>query len=51
MNPIDKAENKKNVTGADSGRSNHNFQIAFDIGVFDGKIIWGSRLFTKRLQF
>lgn len=37
MEPIDEKENKKNVTGADAGHSNHNFQIAFDIGVFDGK--------------
>ena len=37
MDPIDAKENKKNVTGADSGHSNHNFQIAFDVGVFDGK--------------
>ena len=37
MEPIDEHENRKNVTGADAGHSNHNFQIAFDIGVFDGK--------------
>ena len=37
MEAIDEKENKKNVTGADAGHSNHNFQIAFDIGVFDGK--------------
>lgn len=36
MEPIDEKENKKNVTKADAGHSNHNFQIAFDIGVFDG---------------
>ena len=36
MDPIDEEENKKNVTKADAGHSNHNFQIAFDIGVFDG---------------
>ena len=32
-----KKENKKEVTGADAGHSNHNFEIAFDIGVFEGK--------------
>lgn len=35
MEPIDKEENKKNVTKADAGHSNHNFQIAFDIGIFE----------------
>jgi len=37
MDPIDEAENRKNVTGADAGHSNHNFGIAFDIGVFEGR--------------
>ena len=36
MNPIDQEENKI-VTNADAGHSNHNFEIAFDIGVFEGK--------------
>jgi peptidoglycan LD-endopeptidase CwlK len=36
MEPIDQKENKE-VSRADAGHSNHNFQIAFDIGVFEGK--------------
>jgi len=36
MEPIDQKENKV-VRNADAGHSNHNFQIAFDIGVFEGK--------------
>lgn len=36
MEPIDQNENKK-VSNVDAGHSNHNFQIAFDIGVFEGK--------------
>jgi peptidoglycan L-alanyl-D-glutamate endopeptidase CwlK len=36
MDPIDAKENKKVVTKADAGHSNHNFQIAFDVGVFEG---------------
>ena len=36
MDPITEDENRKTVTKADSGESNHNFQIAFDIGVFNG---------------
>ena len=37
MDPINAVENKRKVTNAKGGRSNHNFDIAFDIGVFDGK--------------
>jgi len=37
MDPISAAETKQKVTNADAGFSNHNFQIAFDIGVFQGK--------------
>ena len=37
MDPIDEKENKKTVSGADAGESNHNFQMAFDVVVFDGK--------------
>jgi peptidoglycan LD-endopeptidase CwlK len=37
MDPIDAQENKRRVTNAKGGQSNHNFGIAFDIGVFDGK--------------
>lgn len=37
MDPIGDKENRKNVTGADAGHSNHNFQMAFDVGVFDGR--------------
>ncbi len=36
MDLISDDENQKRVTNADAGYSNHNFQIAFDIGVFDG---------------
>jgi peptidoglycan L-alanyl-D-glutamate endopeptidase CwlK len=36
MEPIEQNENK-NVSNVDAGHSNHNFQIAFDIGVFEGK--------------
>lgn len=49
MEPIDNEENKKNVTGADSGHSNHNFQIAFDIGVFDGKNYLGESPLYKEV--
>ena len=35
MPPITEKENKQ-VSNADAGHSNHNFQIAFDIGVFEG---------------
>jgi peptidoglycan L-alanyl-D-glutamate endopeptidase CwlK len=34
--PLSAGENRLIVTRADQGRSNHNFQIAFDIGVFSG---------------
>lgn len=37
LDPIPEEETKKKVTNADAGFSNHNFQIAFDIGVFEGK--------------
>jgi peptidoglycan L-alanyl-D-glutamate endopeptidase CwlK len=37
MGSIDQEENKDVVTNAKPGHSNHNFQIAFDIGVFEGK--------------
>jgi len=37
MEPIDQKESKKIVTNADAGHSNHNFEMAFDIGVFEGK--------------
>lgn len=37
MDPINQRENAHTVTGADAGHSNHNFQIAFDIGVFEEK--------------
>jgi peptidoglycan LD-endopeptidase CwlK len=36
LDPITEAENKIR-TRADAGHSNHNFQIAFDIGIFQGK--------------
>jgi peptidoglycan LD-endopeptidase CwlK len=36
LDPITEADNVKR-TNCDSGQSNHNFEIAFDIGVFDGK--------------
>lgn len=35
LGPISASDNK-NVTNAQSGHSNHNFGIAFDIGVFQG---------------
>ena len=37
MDPINAVENKRKVTNAKGSQSNHNFEIAFDIGVFDGK--------------
>jgi peptidoglycan LD-endopeptidase CwlK len=41
LEPITVAENKKKVTGADAGHSNHNFQIAFDVGIFKGNTYVG----------
>ena len=35
MDPITEKENQHEVTPCDEGHSNHNFQIAFDIGIFE----------------
>ncbi|WP_395753694.1 M15 family metallopeptidase [Prosthecobacter sp.] len=36
MDEISAADNKKKVTPCKGGESNHNFQLAFDVGVFKG---------------
>jgi peptidoglycan L-alanyl-D-glutamate endopeptidase CwlK len=36
------------VTNARGGFSNHNFGIAFDVGVFEGPITWANRPSTKQ---